>query len=91
MAKLHEPYETLAIDMPSEYQGAIMEKLGSSRGDLKNMIDDDKGRIRLDYVIPARAFIGFHTDFLTMTSGTGIMHHVFSHYGPAAKGDMPVA
>lgn len=84
----HEPYETLAIDVPSEYQGVIMEKLGSRRGDLKNMHVDDKNRARLDYVIPARALIGFHTDFLTLTSGTGIMHHVFSHYGLAAKGEI---
>lgn len=85
----HEPYETLAIDVPSEYQGTIMEKLGSRRGDLKHMHADDKGRVRLDYVIPSRALIGFHTDFLTLTSGTGIMHHVFSHYGVAAKGEIP--
>lgn len=87
--EIHEPYETLAIDVPTEYQGAIMEKLGSRRGDLKHMMSDDKGRVRLDYVIPSRALIGFHTEFLTLTSGTGIMHHVFSHYGVAAKGDIP--
>lgn len=88
--EVHEPYETLAIDVPSEYQGPIMERLGSRRGDLKNMTTDDKGRVRLDYIIPSRALIGFHTDFLTMTSGTGIMHHVFSHYGLAAgKGEIP--
>lgn len=87
--ELQEPYETLAIDVPTEYQGSIMEKLGSRRGDLKNMISDDKGRVRLDYVIPARALIGFHMDFLTLTSGNGIMHHVFSHYGAVSKGEMP--
>ncbi|OGT36920.1 MAG: GTP-binding protein TypA [Gammaproteobacteria bacterium RIFCSPHIGHO2_12_FULL_37_14] len=86
---LQEPYETLAIDVPSEFQGTIMEKLGSRRGDLKHMMTDDKGRVRLDYLIPSRALIGFHTEFLTLTSGTGIMHHVFSHYGTAAKGDIP--
>jgi GTP-binding protein len=88
--EVHEPYETLAIDVPTEYQGAIMERLGSRRGELKNMTTDDKGRVRLDYIIPSRALIGFHTDFLTMTSGNGIMHHVFSHYGLAAgKGEIP--
>lgn len=87
--EIHEPYETLAIDVPAEFQGAIMEKLGSRRGDLKHMIADEKGRVRLDYVIPSRALIGFHTEFLTLTSGTGIMHHVFSHYGVAAKGEIP--
>jgi GTP-binding protein len=87
--ELHEPYETLAIDLPTEFQGAVMEKLGSRRGELKQMIADDKGRVRLDYVIPSRALIGFHNEFLTLTSGTGILHHVFSHYGLAAKGEMP--
>lgn len=87
--ELQEPYETLTIDVPNEYQGAIMERLGARRGDLKDMVADDKGRVRLDYIIPSRSLIGFHTDFLTMTSGNGIMHHVFSHYGPAAKGDIP--
>lgn len=85
----HEPYENLTIDVPTEYQGAIMERLGARRGDLKDMIADDTGRVRLDYVIPSRALIGFHTDFLTLTSGNGIMHHVFSHYGPATKGKIP--
>jgi GTP-binding protein len=85
----HEPYETLTIDIETTHQGAIMERMGSRRGDLKNMIADDKGRVRLDYVIPSRALIGFHTEFLTMTSGTGIIHHVFSHYGLAAKGEIP--
>lgn len=87
--EIHEPYETLAIDVPTEYQGTIMEKLGSRRGELKHMEADDKGRVRLDYLIPSRALIGFHTDFLTLTSGTGIMHHVFSHYDVAAKGEIP--
>ncbi len=82
-----EPYENLTVDIETTHQGAIMEKLGSRRGDLKNMMQDDKGRVRLDYVIPARALIGFHTDFMTLTSGTGLMHHVFSHYGPAVKGE----
>lgn len=86
--EVHEPYETLAIDVPTEYQGGIMERLGARRGDLKHMMSDDKGRVRLDYIIPSRALIGFHTDFLTMTSGTGMIHHVFSHYA-AAKGDIP--
>lgn len=85
--EVHEPYETLAVDIESTHQGAIMEQLGSRRGELKNMVADDKGRVRLDYIIPSRALIGFQTDFLTLTSGTGLLHHVFSHYGPAAKGE----
>lgn len=87
--ELQEPYETLAVDVESIHQGAIMEQLGSRKGELKNMVADDKGRVRLDYVIPSRSLIGFHTDFLTMTSGSGLMHHVFSHYGPAVKGVIP--
>ena len=87
--ELQEPYESLTIDVDTAYQGAIIEQLGSRKGELKNMIQDGKGRVRVDYIIPSRALIGFHTDFLTMTSGTGLMHHVFSHYGPAAKGDIP--
>lgn len=85
--ELQEPYETMAVDIETVHQGAIMERLGSRRGDLKNMVSDDKGRVRLDYVIPARALIGFHNEFLTMTSGTGLLHHVFSHYGTAVKGE----
>ncbi len=85
--ELHEPYETLAVDIESEHQGSIMETLGSRRGDLKNMVTDGKGRVRLDYIIPSRALIGLQTDFLTLTSGTGLMHHVFSHYGVASKGE----
>jgi GTP-binding protein len=81
-----EPYENVTIDIEENHQGSIMEQLGSRRGDLKNMIPDGKGRVRLDYVVPTRGLIGFHTDFLTMTSGTGILHHVFDHYGPARTG-----
>ncbi len=86
---MHEPFENLTIDVDMAYQGACMEQLGSRKGELKHMMQDNKGRIRLDYVIPSRALIGFHTDFLTMTSGTGLMHHVFSHYGPSVKGEIP--
>lgn len=87
--EVQEPFESLTIDVETTHQGATMEQLGSRKGELKHMMQDDKGRVRLDYIVPARALIGFHTDFLTMTSGTGIMHHVFSHYGPAVKGEIP--
>ena len=63
-----------------------MEKLGARGGDLQNMIPDGKGRVRLDFVIPARGMIGFRTEFLTATQGTGLMYHVFDHYGPAKTG-----
>ncbi|OGT53456.1 MAG: GTP-binding protein TypA [Gammaproteobacteria bacterium RIFCSPHIGHO2_12_FULL_42_13] len=79
---LSEPYEQLIIDVNEENQGAIMQELAERQGELKHMMPDGKGRVRLDYVIPTRGLIGFHTRFLTLTSGAGVMHHVFDHYGP---------
>jgi GTP-binding protein len=81
-----EPYELLTVDVEEQYQGAVMEKLGARRGDLQNMMSDGQGRIRLDYIIPARGLIGFRTEFLTATGGTGLLYHVFDHYGPLQKG-----
>ncbi len=80
-----EPYERLTIDVEETHQGTIMEKLGQRRGDLQNMLPDGKGRVRLDYTIPTRGLIGFHTEFLSSTSGTGLMYHVFDRYGPAIR------
>ncbi|MBX3666305.1 MAG: translational GTPase TypA [Burkholderiales bacterium] len=82
-----EPYEMLTVDVDEANQGAVMEALGARRGDLQDMQPDGKGRVRLDYRIPARGLIGFQSDFLTMTRGTGIMSHVFDDYGPM-KPDM---
>lgn len=84
--ELLEPYERLTVDVEETHQGAIMEKLGERRGELKNMQPDGKGRVRLDYIIPTRGLIGFHTEFLSTTSGTGLNYHVFDHYGLAHKG-----
>jgi GTP-binding protein len=84
--EMQEPYERLTIDLEESTQGTIMEKLGQRRGDLQNMLPDGKGRVRLDYIIPTRGLIGFHNEFLSSTSGTGVMYHVFDHYGPAIKG-----
>ncbi len=81
-----EPYERLTIDVEETHQGSTMEKLGERRGELQNMVPDGKGRVRLDYIIPTRGLIGFHNEFLSSTSGTGLMYHVFEHYGPAIKG-----
>ena len=78
-----EPYEQLTVDIESNHQGAVMEQLGERRADLKNMEPDGKGRVRLDYIIPARGLIGFRTEFLTLTSGTGLLYSVFDHYGPS--------
>ncbi len=80
-----EPYEQLTVDIEEQHQGAIMDRLGERRGDLKDMVPDSKGRVRLDYVIPSRGLIGFQTEFLTLTSGTGLIYHVFDHYGPFRK------
>jgi GTP-binding protein len=81
-----EPYEMVTVDVEEQHQGAIMEKLGSRRGELLDMIPDGKGRVRLDYKVPSRGLIGFQTEFLTATSGTGILHHVFDSYGPYRPG-----
>ena len=83
-----EPYETLVVDLVSDYQGAVMERLGERRGELQNMQLDGKGRVRLDYLIPARGLIGFQSEFRTLTAGTGLMFHVFDHYGPFHSGDI---
>jgi GTP-binding protein len=83
-----EPYENLALDIEEQHQGVVMEKIASRKGQIQNMVPDGKGRLRLDYIIPTRGLIGFHTEFLSITSGTGLMHHVFDHYGPLVKGEI---
>lgn len=85
--QLHEPFEQVTIDIEEQHQGAIMEKLGERKGDLQNMEPDGKGRVRLEYIMPSRSLIGFQTEFLTTTSGSGLMYHVFDHYGPMKEGD----
>ncbi|HKJ16978.1 MAG TPA: translational GTPase TypA [Xanthomonadales bacterium] len=81
-----EPFEQLVVDLEDAYQGAVMERLGERRGELQNMVPDGKGRVRLDYVIPARGLIGFQSEFRTVTAGTGLLFHVFDHYGPCREG-----
>lgn len=76
-----EPLEDLTVDIEEQNQGAVMEELGARKADLKNMVPDGKGRVRLDYVIPSRGLIGFQNEFMTMSSGTGLMYHSFSCYG----------
>ena len=83
-----EPYENVTIDIEEQHQGPIMEQMGLRKGDLGNMVPDGKGRIRLEYVVPARGLIGFRNSFLTMTSGTGIITSTFSHYGPIKQGEV---
>ncbi len=85
---IHEPYEQLTVDIEDIHQGAVMEKLGERGGDLNNMVPDGQGRVRLDYIIPARGLIGFRTEFLTATQGTGLIYSIFDRYAPAKKGDI---
>ncbi|MBK1888197.1 translational GTPase TypA [Marinobacter sp. DY40_1A1] len=83
-----EPYENVIVDIEEQHQGSLMEQMGLRKGDLTNMVPDGKGRMRLEYTIPARGLIGFRNSFLTMTSGTGILTSTFSHYGPIKSGDV---
>ena len=85
---LQEPYEQLVIDCEDEHQGSLMEELGLRRAELENMVPDGKGRVRLEFTIPARGLIGFRSQFLTITSGSGIMTHVFDHYGPVKNAEI---
>ncbi len=83
-----EPYETVTVDVEEDHQGAVIEKLGTRKADMRDMLPDGKGRVRIDFVIPSRGLIGFQTEFLTATSGTGLIYHTFDHYGPALEGDI---
>jgi GTP-binding protein len=83
-----EPYEMLTVDVDGQHQGAVMQALGERRGELQDMQPDGKGRVRLEYRIPARGLIGFQTEFLNTTRGNGLMSHVFDEYGPL-KPEMP--
>ena len=83
-----EPYEQLTVDIEEQYQGAIMEALGTRKADLKDMVPDGSGRVRLDYVIPSRGLIGFQSEFMTLSSGTGLIYHVYDHYGPKFEGNI---
>jgi len=83
-----EPFEHLVLDLDETSQGGVMERLGERRAQLKNMENDGKGRTRLEYMVPSRGLIGFQTEFRTLTAGTGLMFHVFDHYGPAVQGQI---
>ncbi len=80
--EIQEPYELLVVDLEADYQGAVMERLGDRRGVIQDMQPDGKGRIRMDYMIPARGLIGFQSEFRTVTAGTGLLFHTFEEYGP---------
>lgn len=82
-----EPFEQVTVDVEEQHQGGVMERLGTRGGELKNMEPDGHGRVRLDYIMPARGLIGFRTEFLTATQGSGLIYSVFDHYGPFKRGD----
>ena len=86
--ELQEPYEQLVVDCEEQHQGSVMEELGQRRAELEDMVPDGKGRVRLQFIIPARGLIGFRSLFLTLTSGGGIMTHVFDHYGPVKNAEI---
>ena len=81
-----EPFEELTVDVESQHQGTVMERLGERKAELSNMVPDGKGRVKLDFVIPARGLIGFRTEFLTATTGTGLMYSTFDSYRPQKEG-----
>ena len=85
---LQEPFETVTVDVEEAHQGSVMEQLGLRKGEMTNMTPDGKGRVRLDFMIPSRGLIGFQTEFMTMTSGTGLLYHTFDHYGPHKGGSI---
>jgi GTP-binding protein len=84
--QLQEPFETVSIDVEEEHQGAIMEQLGLRKAEMTDMSPDGKGRVRMDFMMPARGLIGFQTEFMTLTSGSGLLYHTFDHYGPYKGG-----
>ncbi len=81
-----EPFENLTVDIEEQHQGSVMEKLGLRKAEMTNMSPDGKGRVRVDFVVPSRGLIGFQTEFMTLTSGTGLLYHSFDHYGPHKGG-----
>jgi GTP-binding protein len=83
--QIHEPYEQLTVDLEEDGQGAVMQALAERGGELQSMAPDGRDRVRIDYSIPSRGLIGFQTEFLTLSSGTGLIYHVFDHYGPRKK------
>lgn len=81
-----EPYETLTVDIEDQHQGSVMEALGLRKAEMTDMSPDGKGRVRIDFMVPSRGLIGFQTEFMTLTSGTGLVYHAFDHYGPHKGG-----
>jgi GTP-binding protein len=85
---MQEPYELLVIDVKDTHQCFVMEELGRRRTEMTNMVSDGKDRCRMEFFIPARWLTGFRSQFLTLTSGSGIMTHIFDHYGPVMASEI---
>ena len=85
---LQEPYEALTVDIEETHQGGVMEALGTRRAEMSDMVVDGRGRVRIEYRVPARGLIGFQGEFMTLTRGTGLISHIFDGYAPV-KGDIP--
>ena len=81
-----EPYEQLTVDVEEAHQGAVMEALGRRKAELRDILPDGRGRVRVDYIVPSRGLIGFQAEFMTLSSGSGLIYHVFDHYGPKIDG-----
>jgi len=81
-----EPYEQVVVDIEEQHQGSVMEEMGNRRAEMQNMVPDGRGRVRIDFIMPARGLIGFRSQFLTLTQGSGILTHVFDHWGPVKGG-----
>jgi len=86
--ELHEPFEHLVVDVEEEHQGSVIEELGLRKAEMQDMSSDGRGRVRITFIIPTRGLIGFRTLFMGLTSGSGIITHVFDHFGPVKKGDI---
>jgi GTP-binding protein len=86
--EVHEPWEQLTVDFAEQYQGGVMTRLAERKGEVKTMMPDGRGRVRIEYRIPARGLIGFRTEYLTTTAGTGLLYHIFDGYAPRAKGEI---
>ena len=85
---VHEPYELVTVDFAEDYQGPVMTRLAERKGELRSMMPDGKGRVRLEYRMPARGLIGFRTEYLTVTAGTGLLYHLFDGYAPRVAGEI---
>src|SRR5690606_28959890 len=85
--EMQEPYESLVVDIEEQHQGTVIEELGRRKAEMQEMTNDGKGRTRLTFIIPTRGLIGFRTQFMSMTSGTGILTHIFDHFGPMKPGE----